>query len=260
MKLNAKNSDNIVRQVRDLTLIVVDEQNLMVIAVDSDGGIGELIHDTVYCGGYELGRFSIRVPLMEVLACGATPLTAFDLLTVPLNDYGQQIINGIRDELAAAGLGNDFPLSGSSEDNVPTTMTGVGTMVVGITRQSLFKPGKAKAGDQIFCIGIPKSAPHDMVKTNDPQIVQQQHLLILNKLSVVHDILPVGSGGIAYEATQLAEAAGLKAEINESGSLDLKKSGGPSTCVLVAAEINSEQLLKHRLSVPLNHIGHLVKR
>ena len=247
-----------VRTVRDLTVIPVDDQHLIVVAVDSDGGIGELPHDTVSCSAYQLGRFAIRVPLMEVLCSGATPVAAFDMLTVPMNEYGKEILRGIRSELAAAGLPDDFPLSGSTEDNVPTTMTGVGTMIIGIVQNTDFKPGKALEGARIFTIGLPKSAPADQVTVSDPQIVQQSHVLTLNGIDQVHDMLPVGSKGIGWEATQLAAAAGLKAELIEPPPLDLKKSAGPNTCLLAAVHAEAENLLRKQINVPVTLIGKVI--
>ena len=59
-------------QVRDLTKIALGGGFSLVIAVDSDGGIGSRDHDIVRVPEYVLGRFAARVPLMEIIACGAT--------------------------------------------------------------------------------------------------------------------------------------------------------------------------------------------
>ncbi|MDD3095077.1 MAG: hypothetical protein PHD63_02435, partial [Candidatus Marinimicrobia bacterium] len=122
-----KEQDLFVRTVRDLTMIRISNRHSVVIAVDSDGGIGPQEGDVVKVPAYVSGRFAIRVPLLEILASGATPLCAFDMLTTPMNEIGKEILRGVRDELKAAGFGENFIVSGSTEDNVPTNMTGIGT-------------------------------------------------------------------------------------------------------------------------------------
>ena len=52
------------RKVRDLTLVRVAGPNYLVLACDSDGGIGPKPQDTVSTTGYWLGRVAARVPLM----------------------------------------------------------------------------------------------------------------------------------------------------------------------------------------------------
>lgn len=242
-------------QVRDLSIIDLDAGRLLVIAVDSDGGIGELVHDPVYCTAFDLGRFSIRVPLMEIRASGAKPIAAFDMLTVPMDKYGKEIIRGVRAELLEADLTDNFPLSGSTEDNVPTTMTGVGTAVIGIAEKNEFRPGTTKTEDVILCIGLPKSAPDEKVLLNDPEIIKQSDLSTICKIENIHEILPVGSKGIAYEINQIEETVGLKSVIKKNIRINLEKSAGPSTCVIVTTSPDTEKVLKNHLNVPITKVG-----
>ncbi|MCK4530079.1 MAG: hypothetical protein KAU44_02800, partial [Candidatus Marinimicrobia bacterium] len=145
--------DVFIKTIRDLTLIRVSDKHYMVIAVDSDGGIGPQEGDVVQIPAYVSGRFAIRVPLLEILSSGATPVCAFDMLTMPMNEIGQDILRGVKDELKAAGLGDDFPVSGSTEDNVPTNMTGIGTTIVGMIHEDELRPGSSKEGDLIISVG-----------------------------------------------------------------------------------------------------------
>lgn len=247
-----------IKQVRDLTWIGLPDDYALIIAVDSDGGIGPMPNDTVFCPAFELGRFAMRVPLLEILCSGATPLAAFDLLTMKMEPVGAEILKGIRTELQAAGLPANFPLSGSTEDNVPTTMTGVGTVVLGLVRQPDFKPGMAKAGDLVLCIGKPKSAPEDTVRHGDPEIINYRDVLTLRQLAGVHDLLPVGSHGVAYEAEQLAHSAGLVFQREVNPGIDLRKSGGPSTCVLVACQPDSLSKIEQQIGAPRFLVGSLL--
>ncbi len=141
--------------VRDLTKIDLGNEFSMVVAVDSDGGIGSRANDLVKVPEYVLGRFAVRVPLMEILSCGAIPIAAFDMLTVPMDELGKEIIRGVRDELAEARLGADFPLSGSTEDNVPVRSTGVATAVLGLVHQDDFRPGSSKPGTECCASAFP---------------------------------------------------------------------------------------------------------
>jgi len=246
---------NNVDSVRDLTRITLTKEYSLIVAVDSDGGIGSLEGDTIKCDPYQLGRFAMRVPLLELLSCGASPLAAFDMLTIPMKGPGEEIVKGVRDELKQAGLKDDFPLSGSTEDNVPTVMTGIGTTIVGIVHCSDFRPGKSQSGDTVICVGIPKSAPEDVVLLDDKELINQQDILKLLKVDGVHEVLPIGSKGIAYEARELARIASIEFIPTGRSVINLEKSGGPSTCVIVSCLPQAVKQIQVKLDVPVNIVG-----
>lgn len=248
------------RQVRDLTKIGLGNQHSLIIAVDSDGGIGSMPLDVIPCSNYQLGRFAMRVPLMEMLACGAAPLAAFDMLTLPMDDRGREIIRGVRDELSAAGLGENFPLSGSTEDNVPTQMTGVGTTVIGLVHDPEFRPGSSESNDHVLCIGKPKSGPRDTVHLDDPEIISQPELRKLTSLDGVHDILPVGSHGVMYELQQMADAAGLIYTLEDPLRIDMHKSAGPATCILVSCAESIVTKIQKKIQAPVFVVGKLISK
>ena len=246
-----------IKQVRDLTQIELGNGFSLVIAVDSDGGIGSLPADVVKCSDHLLGRFAIRVPLMEIIACGAWPLAAFDMLTLPMHPHGKKIIEGIRTELAEAGLGTNFPLSGSTEDNVPTSMTGIGTLVLGLVKEEDFRPGKSHVGDQVLCLGLPKSGPVDVICLEDKEIIKVSELKTIMRVEGIHDVLPVGSRGVLYEARQMASLAQMNfIPVNQS-AVDLHKSACPSTCVLVSCQPEAELKLLKLLELPIINVGYL---
>lgn len=257
----AKENNSIVpfpsNQIRDLTVINLIGDMLLVTAVDSDGAIGEKESDIVKVSGYECGRFGTRVPLMEILACGAIPVAAFDALSVEMETYGRLIIKGVIDELRSVGLPENFPLSGSTEDNIPTVQTGVGVVIIGIVTKDDFKPGTSKPGDYILCVGLPKSGPDDFVSSDDPDIADAKTITILRNIDGVNDILPVGSKGIMYEANELARTAGLAFQKNDP-LIDLFKSAGPSTCFLVSANETACIQIRKKIEKPVHQIGSLV--
>ena len=244
-------------KVRDLTQIYLTSEYSLVIAVDSDGGIGNLEGDTVKCDPYQLGRFAMRVPLMEILSSGALPVAAFDMLTIPMKGPGEEIVRGVRDELVIAGLGKDFPLSGSTEDNVPTIMTGIGTTIIGIVHKNDFRPGSSQNGDVIICIGVPKSSPEDRVLLDDIDIINQNDIIELLKIPEVHDILPIGSRGVLYEAGEMARSAGLNISQYDDIKINAKKSAGPSTCAIISCSQSIKNRIQEIIHVPIYPIGEL---
>ncbi len=247
-------------QVRDLTVIHLNEDFLLVIAVDSDGAIGPKPGDVVRVDGKVAGRMAVRVPLMEILACGATPIAAFDSLAVEMNPTGKSIIEGIRQELISTGMPKTFPLSGSTEDNISTNQTGIGVTILGIVHKRDFRPGSSRPSDLLLCLGIPKSGPQDTVTVDDPSIATGADILKMRHIEGVHDILPIGSKGILYEAGELAKTAGLAAAIDPEERLDMKKSAGPSTCFILSADAATFHKVKTQSTLPVHRIGQLVKK
>lgn len=246
------------RQVRDLSVVELFPGLLLVVACDSDGGIGPKPADTVKVDGYVLGRFGARVPLMELIASGARPFLLVDNLSVEMEPTGREIIAGIRDELASAGLAGEVALNGSTEENVPVRATGIGVTVLGLCAAERFRPGGARPGDLAVCIGVPKSAPQDEVRLDDPAIMDLAAAVALGRLADVHDMLPVGSRGIAYEAGQMAALAGLRFEPAPDAGVDLAKSGGPATCCLVAVEPGALDRVQAAAGKPCHVVGRFV--
>jgi len=246
--------------IRDLTVIHLTDEYSIIIAVDSDGGIGPLEGDTFKCDPYQLGHFAMRVPLLELLSCGASPLAAFDMLSLPMNEVGKEIVRGVKDELKLANLGDDFPLSGSTEDNVPTNMTSIGTTIIGLVHNNDFNIGKTQINDFIVCVGLPKSAPDDVILLNDDEIINQNDIYKILELVGVHEILPVGSKGVENESHQLAQTVDLEIEIFKDQNIDIIKSGGPSTCVLVSCVADTFHELVKTMQVPVNVIGKIIQK
>jgi selenophosphate synthetase-related protein len=222
------------RRVRDLSVLTIAPGVLLVVACDSNGGIGPKPRDTVATSGYELGRLAARVPLEEILACGATPILLIDTLNVEREPTGAAIIAGVRDEMRDAEMEAANALNGSTEDNVPTVATGVGIVVLGLAAEDRFRPGHAQAGDAVLCIGVPKSAPRHRVVSDDPEILRPSAVRALAALDAVRDILPVGSRGVLAEAHDLAASAGLTFVPDADAPIDLTASGGPGTCCVLA--------------------------
>ena len=257
------------RKVRDLSVLPLGAGISLVFACDALGGIGPKPHDTYHTDGYTLGRFAARVPLAELLACGARPLLVANMLSVEHDPTGATILAGVRDEAATAGLDPDA-ITGSTEENVPTLATGVGIAVLGLVAAGQFRPGRGRAGNLVVCIGVPKSAPRDIVTLNDPDILDLPALLRLlasgrntdtdtdTNTNTVGDVLPVGSRGLRAEADDLAASAGLRFAPDSAPPRDLAHSGGPATCALATVTPAALPLLRALRLPPLFVIGMLV--
>lgn len=246
-------------RVRDLSMLELNEELWMVVACDSDGGIGPKKLDSVFSPAYDVGRLGTRVPLMEVLASGAFPVSVVDALAVEMEPTGKEIIHGGKDEVAESGLDADLAVTGSTEDNVATVSTGIGVVVIGLVNKSEFKPGTSLDGDAVVSVGIPKSAPEFKVTYNDPDIATPAIVRKLVSLPYVHDILPVGSKGIRYELNEMARTAGLATRYVDPLRVDVDRSGGPSTCCLVSLPADKVTALKKEITQPVSIIGELYK-
>lgn len=218
-----------VTNYRDLTLLEMGDE-IIVIACDSLGAIGNKENDIVKTSGNIVGRFTVRVPLMEVMAAGAEPLVIVNALCVEMEPSGREILSGIKEELTSAGL-TDITITGSTEENMLTTQTGVGITVLGKVKTAALRLGRAEAGNYVYCLGSPKVG-NDVLNTTVPDVPLLRKLLAQTWIT---EILPVGSKGLLYEAGQLAAGAGVRFSLNADAKVDVHCSAGPVTSLLVAA-------------------------
>ncbi|NQV16812.1 hypothetical protein HQ531_15215 [bacterium] len=260
LKTATDSSARLIRQVRDLTIVEISKGIKLVVDCDSDGGIGSKEMDLVKVPGQILGRFAVRVPLMEMFASGAIPTVVVDALAVEMDPSGRDIIEGVREELTLAGLDADTILTGSTEDNIPTLQTGVGVVVIGFVSDTDFKPGRSQKGDIVVCVGKPKSAPNDEVDLDDPEIADTACTRTLAGLEYIHDILPVGSKGVVHEQAELAKCAELDLLPESDPDIDIHKSAGPSTCVLASLPESQLPGLRTSIKQPVYVIGTLINK
>ncbi len=243
--------------MRDLLLWELKDPATLVYACDSLGGIGALPRDRYRCPPEDVGYFTARVVLFELLAAGVLPqLLLFTFANG--GEYAARILAGIRLALAEAGLPEDFPANGSSEKNMAPEITAVGLTLVGVRGEN-FRPGTAKPGDGLWLVGRPKSAPTDPVVKGDPEICGFDHLRTLAREPGVHDILPIGSGGTLPEIERLAQESGTRAVTDPDLAALLVKSGGPATALVVSASPQAAGTLAGLgCSLPVRQVGSLL--
>ncbi len=248
------------KKIRDLSILSLGGGESLIIACDSIGGIGSKDRDTVKVKGNIVGRFAARVPLLEVIASGASPIALVNTLTVEMHPSGKDILKGIIEELEDAMLAGLTVVTGSSEENVPTCQTGVGVTVIGRARKDIIRLGTSCPGDKLYCLGVPRVGEEVLKErfigsgSSFPTIFLLKELLSLRE---VREVLPVGSRGIAYEAGELASSSNLMFNWIDEVPLDLKKSAGPATCLLVSTvgDVKENPFKNQRL--PVTFLGTL---
>lgn len=246
---------NAVRRVRDLLLFDAGPDTLVVVACDSSGAIGPKPHDVLPWAGEKVGRAAAKVPLMEVLAAGAQPFILVNTLAVEMDPTGRAILEGIE---AVCRLLPAMPvITGSDETNMKTCATGIGITVLAVASRTDLRLGSSRSRDGVWVVGLPlggsgSSTPDGGEATAGVDTVQQ-----LMVVPGVHEVLPVGSRGIAYEAGELAATADLVLELDERSGIDLHRSAGASTCVVVSA-MSELDLSEYVESLPVTRVGRLV--
>ena len=216
---------------RDLSLTPLPV-GMLVTACDSCGGAGSKPADVLQIPPYYTGRFTARVALMEVLSSGAQPVVVVNAVACEMDPTGREIIRGVREELAAAGISADA-LTGSTEENFPTAMTALGLTVVGyLPNQPRWQA--ARPGDLVYCIGKPKVGG-EVQLDGDPDLASYDQLRQTLKVSGVREVIPTGSKGIRYEASEAAAGSGLQFWALETPDLDLDHSTGPASCLVILA-------------------------
>lgn len=259
---NTENGDisSRMRKYRDLSLVQLLGNLTLVIACDSNASNGEKVHDTHRNSLEETAVSALKVPTMEVLASGATPIVIANNLCVEMEPTGKRIINAMREELLRCGLLHTVQFTGSTEDNMLTLQTGLGVTVIGLATDSTLKLGRTQTGDTVCCVGVPQSGIVDHYSEKEPDIAKISTVLRLRELDYIHEILPIGSKGAAYEAGELASCVGRVFRAVESPPVDMETSAGSCTAVLVSLSGEDVEQLHAELDVPCFVIGTIEDR
>lgn len=214
---------------RDLSLTALPH-GMLVTACDSCGAIGSKPADILQIPPYYCGRFTVRVALMEVLSTGAEPIVVVNAVSCEMNPTGQEIIRGVQDELFDAGIDKTI-LTGSTEENFPTSMTALGITVVGYL-DSVPHWKAVHGGDLVYCIGKPKVGA-EIKLDGDPELASYHDIAQLLQLSELRELIPTGSKGIRYEINNVARKYNLQFVPEKLQLLDLDRSTGPASCLVV---------------------------
>jgi hypothetical protein len=246
-----------VKTSRDVLIFEFENEGVMVIGCDSAGGIGPKPLDRVKVDGYTLGRFTARVAIMEVLSTGAKPICLVDTLIVEPEPTGIEIIKGVKDEAKEAGLDPKLAVTGSSEKNISVEQTGIGVTVIGITRKELLRIGVSQPKDVVVAIGTPCVGDEVTLAEKKGKTADISDILRLLDIDFIHEIIPVGSEGIAHEIGTIAKESNLRFKLSDQLKVDVKNSAGPATVILASLPNFKLAELKSAISKPINIVGHL---
>jgi len=240
-----------IRQIRDITIIDYDHKSYLGIACDSCGGIGYKEHDLVKASPQLTAYHTGKVVLAELMSMGFTPFILADGLAVEMNNTGRQLIEGFNEVLSK--LSFNVHLTGSTEENIKTVQTSMGVTCIGFCSKDKLKFKKTKTGDICLLVGLPMVG--NEVLQNPDKILDIDDFEKLYLCDYINEMLPIGSRGIECELNDLLKDNKLKFEYESSISIDLKKSGGPSTSCLVTLRMENMGIIKGIIKKPINVIG-----
>ncbi|HLR34807.1 MAG TPA: AIR synthase related protein [Tissierellales bacterium] len=243
-----------ITKYRDLTIVDINKEQFLVISCDSSGGIGNKEKDIVKVSPKVVGYYATQVALMEILSFGAKPITVVNTLSVEMNDTGGKIIKGIEKALRPLDFDISNLITGSTEENIPVVQTGMGITILGIVDKKKWNKPSTQADLASVVVGLPKVGD-EVVDDENKTIMDIPRLLELKEKDYIKEILPVGSKGILYELEQMAKTNNINYILENDIYIDLKKSAGPSTCVIISIEEDKYVELKNSFPIPVNKIG-----
>jgi hypothetical protein len=241
----------------DVSILKIPSGHTIVVGSTSSGAVGPKKMDQVKVEGRTLGKFLARVALMDVASTGAYPVALSATLGVEKEPAGREILEGIRQEVSALGIETNQVLMENTEDNFPTIQTGAGLTVVGFANEDELRIGKTVPGDILVAIGIPKIGDEVIPAEVKGQIADLKNVIWLSQKKYVHDIISVGSLGIGHEASAMAYAVGRQLKLAENLTLDLEKSAGPATVVLITMDHAKYEDLISTIRKPATIIGEI---
>lgn len=224
--------------MRDVITIPLNSEESLIIASDNSGGIGMKEGDHVAVSYETVAYYSFRVAAMECIAAGGKPVSV--VLHNFCGDHAWiELVKGIQKGLTELQLMN-VPVTGSTESNFTLQQSAIGLVVMGK------KPVK-KQTDKLFSnqlkfavIGAPLVG--NEVIDNASQVAP---LETFQKISQVDGIMfwPVGSKGILAEFNQMFQGKEFTKDMLCT-ELDVMKSSGPATCLIIAFEQSQEEEVK----------------
>lgn len=225
---------------RDLIVIPVAKNKTMVIATDCSGGCGEMPNDVVNVSVEVATYYTARVAFMEVMSIGATPIAyTFSNFMKDKFDAVQRGITKLLDEL---GIDNLKSIA-STETNFQMVQSAVGISVIGMIDRY---EENSYDGLSYACVGYPLVG--DDVINNPEKILSMKDFMEQVNDKKIDVILPIGSKGIKWE---MKSVFGVDVQ---SSKIDIKKSAGPSTCVVIGFKSINKEYLENKFGDLFNFI------
>lgn len=188
-------------KLRDLNYFSFDG-TMLVFACDSSGSVGQAPSDRFPETPEQSGVAQIKVPLSEMIGCGAEVLAVYMDFCYGETAFHKGFLKGLLGEMRSVGL-SESQLSVQYGAPFKAQYSASGATAVGLIKEGAMRAGSSQAGDVVYAVGLPIEKDfHE--KQLSVEIVNK-----IAKLSCIHEILPCGSRGIRYEAGELAATSGL---------------------------------------------------
>jgi hypothetical protein len=224
--------------MRDVIFQRMSEEIELVISTDNSGGIGVKQRDIIHVPNEVVGYYTARVALMENMSVGGSP---FSLL---LQNFTGDIAwegykHGVKKALHELNLPS-LPILGSSETNFSLLQSAFGLSVLGKVSQ---KRTNTPWGANFAVIGSPLVG-EEVIKQEE-QVLPLSLFHSLLSVDGIFEIVPIGSKGIQYEWKSLCKRSGLQfCDCHCFEGVDLTKSSGPATSVLISFQPSMEATIK----------------
>ncbi|MCM3712495.1 ATPase [Alkalihalobacillus oceani] len=220
-------SDKGETMMRDVIFIPLSANEELVIAADGAGGIGEKEQDVVQTSYRILSQYTYRVALMECMAVGAVPFSVL-VQNFISEEAWPIVIDEIKNMSQKSGL-TELEIGGSTESNMPLVQSALGITVLGKVAKDEKKVGKTPSDAAFAVAGLPLYGEEVLTRKDD--VLPLDLFLRLLKHPAIYEVVPVGSKGIKYELEHVWGVRNLRAECD---FIDVCKSAGPATCVIIS--------------------------
>jgi hypothetical protein len=238
---------------RDIVVLPLNEKDSLVIASDNSGNIGIKEQDAVKVPYDVVSYYSVRVALMECMSAGAEPISIV-IHNFCSEDAWAKLMNGVEKGLAEIGK-KGIPVTGSTESNFPLLQSALGTIVIGKRDRTLQENAISLEKMKWAVIGRPLVGEEVLIYSED--VVPLSLFGEICRLDGTV-ILPVGSKGVFYELKTMIGDNSILVDHLQC-DLDIVKSSGPSTCMLIGFSPELEEVLKQKaghLYYPLTILSH----
>jgi len=228
--------------LRDAAFIRFGVSKELLITTDCCTGVGELPDDYVYLEIEEVAKITCRVALMELLSLKCEPIGYSFNYTGDIDKYvfaEKGFVNCFQE----FGY-NNIPFISSSENNFKPLQTSIAVSITGL-RKIEYNDNYEKKEFIYAIIGEPLCG-EEVIK-NAKAAISTKEFIALMKIKDIEEIIPLGSGG-AIEELEKRFVKVIKCD------LDLNKSAGPATCVLIVAKKNAIDYLIHNYKDKLHII------
>ncbi|WP_408006363.1 ATP-binding protein [Pseudalkalibacillus sp. A8] len=211
--------------MRNAVIVPFNEDENLIMTSDNCGAIGEKDRDKVEVPYEIVSYYSFRVAVMECMAAGGEPISV-NLHNFCGNEAWRSLVKGVEKGLSELEM-DQVVITGSTESNFSMEQSAIGIVVTGRGAPTEMEVPFEEL--QVAVIGSPLVGS-EVIEQNQ----KVASLSVFKRLLLLDDLYvwPVGSKGILHELSQM-NSRWVSPDLHIDSDLDLTKSAGPSTCLIV---------------------------